>query len=166
MRLSEYFKDHKILDKKIKFYLSKNQLVSIEKNKELVQSYLDKAKHNLKFFDLNKDNNEFNDWLVVTLYYSLYHCALALIANKKYMSKNHTATLLLLIKEYSIEQEEAELMEELSISKDDAELYTDLKRDRHNASYSTKILFTKEKIDEYRFKVVEFMEKTEEIINS
>lgn len=166
MKLSEYFKDKKILDEKIKFFISKNQLVSIDENKELVQSYLIKAKHNMEFFDLNRGNNKFNDWLIVTLYYSLYHCALALIANKNYVSKNHTATLLMLIKEYPIKQEEAELIEELAINKEDAELYTNLKKDRHDASYSTETLFTKEKIEEYRFKVIEFLQKTEEIINS
>jgi len=165
MKLSEYFKDKKLLNNRIKFYISKNQLVKIDENKELVLSYLEKAKHNLEFFDLNKAREKFNDWLIVTLYYSLYHCALALVAKKNFSSKNHTATLLFLIKKYSIKQEEAELIQELSISKDDAELYTNLKRDRHNASYSTETLFTKEKIEEYRFKVIDFMQKTEEIIS-
>jgi len=131
----------------------------------LVESYLSKAKHNLNFFTLNQNQSQYNDWLVVMLYYALYHCALALLAKKKYMSKNHAATLLFLIKEYSLDLEDAKLISELSISKDDAELYTNLKTDRHNASYATKMLFSDEKIENYRFKVVEFMQKTRELLN-
>lgn len=165
MRLSKYFSDRKLLEKQVQFFIKKKQLISISENKELVEAHLTKAKHNLKFFDINKERSMFNDWLVVTLYYSLYHCALALIVNKKYTSKNHAATLLLLIKEYPLHPEEAELIEELAMSKDDAELYTNLKKDRHNASYATKTLFTNKKIEEYRFRVIEFMQKTEEILN-
>ncbi|MCF7799087.1 DNA-binding protein [Candidatus Woesearchaeota archaeon] len=118
----------------------------------------------MEFFTLNKDKIKFNDWLIVTLYYSLYHCALALVTNKSFISKNHTATLLFLIKEYNIDIKDAELINELSINKDDAKFYTNLKIDRHNASYATEILFSKDKIEDYRFKVVEFMQKTEELV--
>lgn len=166
MKVHDFFKDKDLLNKRINFYLKRNQLSSINKNLELVEAYLAKAKHNLEFFTINKDRIKFNDWLVVTLYYVLYHCALALVAKKNFVSRNHTATLLFLIKEYSINLEEAELINDLSISKDDAELYTNLKFDRHHASYATKILFSEDKIEEYRFKVVEFLQKTEEIIKN
>ncbi|MBU0757433.1 MAG: DNA-binding protein [Nanoarchaeota archaeon] len=164
MKISDYFLNKELLDNQIEFYKQKKQLRKIEKNNELVQAYLAKAKHNMEFFTLNEDKTKFNDWLIVTLYYALYHSALALVTKKSYTSKNHTATLLFLIKYYSIRQEEAELINELSISKEDAELYTDLKTDRHNASYETRILFTKEKIQEYRTAVINFIQKTEEII--
>jgi uncharacterized protein (UPF0332 family) len=131
-----------------------------------VGAYLAKAKHNMEFFTINKNNAKFGDWLVVTLYYALYHSALALLAHKQHVSKNHTATLLFLIKEYSINQEEAQLISELSISKDDAELYTDLKTDRHQASYNTKALFTENKIEQYRSAVVDFIQKAQEIIKT
>lgn len=49
MKPSEYFKDKELLNKQVKFYISKNQLIKIEENKELVKSYLEKAKHNLEF---------------------------------------------------------------------------------------------------------------------
>lgn len=164
MKVSDYFKNKALLNKKVDFFIKKEQLIEIEKNNELVQSYLDKAKHNLDFFMLNKNQTKYNDWLVVMLYYALYHCALALVAKKRFTSKNHTATLLFLIKEYSIDIEDAKLIDELSISKDDAELYTSLKTDRHDASYATKILFSDEKIEDYRFKVVDFMQKAKDLL--
>ena len=137
MNINKLFEDKKYLEKELNFFITKNQIKKISKNEELVISHLKKAKHNLEFFKLNKQHQKFNDWLIVTLYYSLYHCALALITNKRYTSKNHYATILILIKEYSISRAEAELLKELSINKEDAELYTNLKGDRHNASYLT-----------------------------
>ena len=74
--------------------------MKISNNPELVNSHIKKARHNLEFFKLNKEYSKFNDWLIVTLYYSLYHSALALITNKNYSSKNHYATIIVLIKEY------------------------------------------------------------------
>ena len=165
MNINKLFSDKDFLEKEIKFFESKKQIRKITENKELVKSHLKKARHNLKFFKLNKERNEFNDWLIVALYYSLYHSALALITNKKYYSKNHYATILLLIKEYRIDKEDIELINELSIDKEDAELYTSLKDERHQASNSTETLFSKNKIIEYEDKVLEFINKTEEIVS-
>ena len=119
----------------------------------------------MEFFKLNKEYSKFNDWLIVTLYYSLYHSALALITNRNYSSKNHYATIIILIKEYAITRNEVKLMDELLISKEDAELYTNLKDDRHDASYATNIKFTEELIKDYENKVLDFVNKTEELIH-
>ena len=146
--------------------MNKKQIRKIEDNKELVKSHIKKARHNLEFFKLNEKQNRFNDWLIVILYYSLYHCALALITNKNYSSKNHYATILILINEYSITKDEAKLLDDLSINKDDAELYTNLKADRHDASYATMIRFNQETIIDYESKVLDFINKAEEIISS
>src|SRR6056297_1196060 len=124
MNINRLFLDKKYLEKEIEFFLTKKQIKLIEKNKDLINSHIKKARHNLEFYNLNKNNHKFNDWLIVTLYYSLYHSALALVTNKNYFSKNHYATILVLIKEYSITQDEANLLNELSLNKEDAELYT------------------------------------------
>lgn len=164
MDIDRLFENKDYLEKEIHFFIKKKQIKIIKQNKELVKSHLKKARHNLEFYQLNKNQNKFNDWLIVTLYYSLYHSALALITNKNYSSKNHYATILILIKEYSITKDEAKLLNELSINKEDAELYTNLKDDRHDASYQTNVKFDKQKIIEYEDKVLEFINKTEELI--
>ena len=164
MDIDRLFENKDYLEKELKFFINKKHIKIIDKNPELVQSHLKKARHNLEFYQLNKKYNQFNDWLIVTLYYSLYHSALALITNKNYTSKNHYATILILIKEYGITKEEAELLNDLSISKQDAELYTQLKDDRHDASYQTDIKFNNQKIKKYEDKVLEFINKTEELI--
>src|SRR3989338_3593614 len=152
MNIDKLFSDKGYLEKEINFFITKKQIKKIDKNKELVQSHIKKARHNLEFYKLNKEHLTFNDWLIVTLYYSLYNSALALITNKNYSSKNHYATILILIKEYGITKEEAQLLNELSINKEDAELYTQLKDDRHNASYATNIKFDNQTIRDYESK--------------
>lgn len=164
MNIKKLFSDKKYLEKEIEFFIDKKQIGKIQSNPELVQSHLQKAKHNLGFFKLNKMHEEYKDWQIVALYYSLYHASLALITNKNYSSKNHYATILLLIKEYSISEDEAELINELSIGKSEAELYTNLKKDRHDASYSTEIKFTKEVIELYQREVIKFINKVELIL--
>ena len=164
MNIDRLFLDKEYLKKEINFFMTKKQIKKIENNWELVNSHLKKARHNLEFYKLNKEYHKFNDWLIVTLYYSLYHSALALITNKNYSSKNHYATILLLIKEYSITKDEAKLLNELSISREDAELYTNLKEDRHDASYATNIRFSQETIKNYENQVLDFVNKTEELI--
>jgi len=164
MNIDKLFSDKQYLEKELNFFLTKKHIKKIPENKELVNSHLKKARHNLEFYQLNKKYPQFNDWLIVTLYYSLYHSALALITNKNFSSKNHYATILILIKEYSITKDEARLLEELSINKEDAELYTNLKDDRHDASYATNIRFNQETIEDYENKVLDFGNKTEELI--
>src|SRR3989344_6881032 len=164
MNIDKLFSDKGYLEKEINFFIIKKKIKKIDKNKELVQSHIKKARHNLEFYKLNKEHHAFNDWLIVMLYYSLYHSALALITNRNYSSKNHYATILILIKEYSITKDEVKLLNELSISKEDAELYTNLKGDRHDASYATNIKFSKETIEDYETKVLDFVNKTEEIL--
>ena len=164
MNIDELFTNKEHLDKEILFYTNKKQIRTIKQNKELVEAHIKKARHNIAFYTINKNNTNFNDWLIVILYYSLYHCALALITKKQYSSKNHYATILLLIKEYAISKEEAQLIKELSINKEDAKLYTNLKEDRHNASYHTNTLFNKEKMHYYEDNVLDFMNKTEALI--
>jgi uncharacterized protein (UPF0332 family) len=164
MNIDRLFSDRDYLEKEITFFMSKKHIKKIDRNLELIQSHLKKARHNLEFYKMNKKQHVFNDWLIVILYYSLYHTALALITNKNYSSKNHYGTILILIKEYGITREEAELIDELSISKRDAELYTQLKEDRHDASYATTIRFGNQAVSRYENDILEFINKAEELL--
>jgi len=166
MRIDKLFEDKDYLQNQINFFKSKKQIKKIESNYDLVLAHFQKSKHNFEFFKLNESRDNYSDWLIVTLHYSLYHACLALINNKGYDSKNHTATILILIKEYSISIDEANLIEELSINKNDANLYSNLKEDRHSASYSTGIKFNSKLISSYKLKVLKFLNKVEEIIEN
>lgn len=161
-KIKEYFEDKMKLDLEIKFHLAKKNLIKAEHAKQLVAAHLDKAKHNLSFVDSLK--SEFNDWKVIGLYYSLYHSSLALLANKGFISKNHNATLLFLIKNYSLSYDEIELIDQLSITKDDAEFYAGLKKERHDASYATSALFSDNRVEELKSKTISLINKIRAIL--
>jgi uncharacterized protein (UPF0332 family) len=164
MNVNRFYDDKNLLNEELEKYKLQNLLRKEPFATSLVKAHLDKAKHNLKFFQKNVSEAEFNDWLIVVLYYAAYHAALALIANKGYISKSHDSTLLFLIKEYKIEKAEAELIESLAITKSDAEFYASLKETRRQANYSTNTLFRTEKVKEYHRKTIEFINKAEELL--
>ncbi len=165
MNITDYFQNKEKLEKKYDFFIYKKQLVKSKNRQNLVQAHIKKAEHNIKV--LNQLTSEFNDWKIVSIYYALYHSCLALLANKNFSSKNHTATLLFIIKHYSqVKNEELKLIEELQIKEQDAIFYTDLKQERHNANYSTNLLFDDEQIRTNLKKTILFLNKVKEIIET
>ena len=54
MNIDRLFLDNGYLTKEISFIMNKKQIRKIEDNKELVKSYIKKARHNLEFFKLNE----------------------------------------------------------------------------------------------------------------
>ncbi|MEW5896916.1 MAG: DNA-binding protein, partial [Nanoarchaeota archaeon] len=73
MDINKLFSNKRLLESKYTFFLEKGMLVRIGDNAELVAAHLDKVKHNMLFFEKNINDSQFNDWLIVTLYYALYH---------------------------------------------------------------------------------------------
>jgi len=161
--INKYFKNKELLEKDYSFYLKNHQIISKECSENLISAHIHKAEHNLKL--LEQLSSEFNDWKIVSIYYSLYHACLALVANKNFVSKNHTATLIFLIKHYSeLNKTELKLISELQIKEQDAIFYTELKNSRHNASYSTNLFFNDNDIVEFKNKTIIFLTKVKEII--
>lgn len=164
MNIDKLFHDKNLLENQYNFFLEKKLLKKIQPDSDLTNAHMEKVKHNMRFFEKNKKDPEYNDWLIVILYYALYHSILALIVNKEYISKNHTASLVFLIKHYTLQKEEIQFVHDLSIKKEDAELYTQLKEDRHKANYESKITFPNGQIKVYKQKVTGLIQKIEEII--
>lgn len=165
MNIEKLFLDTNLLENKYNYFVKKRLLRKIQPSPDLITAHIKKAGHNMMFFEKNKNDSEFNDWLIVVLYYALYHAVLALIVNKNYVSKNHTASLVFLIKHYCLEKEDIQLLNELSFKKEDAEFYTQLKKDRQKANYESKISFTNEQIKNYKLKVTELIQKIEFLID-
>ncbi len=164
-KIKEYFENLAVLEKELNFHFSKKNIIQEETAKKLVNAHLEKAKHNLRTADLLISNKDYNDWVVISLYYALYHSCLALLAKKGYSSKNHTATLLFIIKNYSdISKEEIEMIDKTQLTKSDAEFYTSLKQDRHDASYSTESIFSEDSIKDLRKRTIAFINKIETIL--
>src|SRR3989344_6439894 len=87
-------------EKAFQRYLKTKKIKKETEIKDLVQGHVEKADHNLKFVKSTIELKDFNDWAIVSAYYSIYHASLALCALKGYSTKDHLATLLVLIHEF------------------------------------------------------------------
>ena len=96
--LKKLIENGALLNGQIQEFLSKKVLLEQKEDVNEVQGHLLKAEHNLRFV---QDNIRLGylDWSITGCYYACYHAALALIMTKGYFSKNHLATLCILIKE-------------------------------------------------------------------
>ena len=168
MRIDVYYENPNLIKKDYEKHIKKNNIQKNSISYSLTKAHLDKANHNLRFVAHTFMENEFNDWCVVGLYYTLYHSALSLVTNKGHISKNHTSTLIFLLIHYSdiITLNEIKFIDELLLTKNDAEFYTSLKEKREQASYSTGILFKDEKVKELKEKTINFLNKVKEIVKT
>lgn len=151
----EEFKKDKILKKQMP-------------DKEEVKGHIEKAMHNLNFV---KDNLRmgYKDWCVTGCYYASYHMVLALIMTKGYASKNHLATLCVLIKEFyqnGIEMEDIEMINNLFIDYQDLIFYVESKNKREEATYSSKKIYDEKMVETLRVKTVLFANKVKELIST
>ena len=111
----------------------------------------------------------FNDWAIVSAYYAIYHASLALCALKGYTTKDHNATLLILIREFyqkGLEKEEIAIVGKTTLEKEEVLYYVKAKGKRSKASYSTKIAFDKNEAELLRLKALAFINKAKEIIEN
>jgi uncharacterized protein (UPF0332 family) len=134
----------------------------------LVQGHIDKADHNLKFVKSILDLKEFNDWAIVSAYYSIYHASLALCALKGYSTKDHLATLLILIREFyqkELSKEEIETVGNTTLEKEDVLYYIEAKGKRNKASYSTQKVFEDNEAEALRTKAISFVNKVKDIVD-
>lgn len=152
-----------------KSYIISRKIKRVTEIKELVRGHLEKADHNLRFVKATLDLEDFNDWAIVSSYYSIYHAALALCALKSYSTKDHSATLLILIREFylrGLEKEEIETVGLVNIEKEDVLYYIEAKGKRQKASYSTRVGFDKYEAENLRLKAIKFVNRVKEIIES
>ena len=150
-------------------YLRLKQIKEETELKDLIEGHIEKANHNLKFVKLTLELKEFNDWAVVSAYYSIYHASLALCALKGFSTKNHLATLLILIREFyqkGLTKEEIETVGDTSIEKEEVLNYVEAKLKRTKASYSTEKAFDEDEAEILRQKAINFVNKVKVIIDS
>lgn len=156
------------LNKRIENYLGKKILVKQEIDEKEIKGHIAKAEHNAEFV---KDTLEdgYSDWAIVGCYYAAYHMALALILKKGFSSKNHDATLCILIKEYynkELSGSDIELLNKVYLNNEDILFYVKSKEEREKASYSSQIIFDKENVEDLRLKTLEFVRKAKNILSS
>ncbi len=105
--------------------------------------------------------------MLVACYYAAYHAALALILSRGYSSKNHDATLCILIKEfYTIELSKEDIILLNMFDAQELLFYVESKQKREEASYSTKIKFDIQEVNNLKLKTTFFINKVQKIIES
>ena len=164
-----WLEDKKRRESDFQRYLERKQIKKEIETKTLIQGHLEKADHNLRFVKSTLELKEFNDWAIVSSYYSIYHASLALCALKGYSTKNHLATLLILIREFyqkDLTKEEIETVGDTSIEKEEVLNYVETKLKRTKASYSTEKVFDKNEAEILRQKAIGFVNKVKAIIES
>lgn len=164
-----WIENKKKLELDFKKHLKSKKIKIETENEELVKGHLEKADHNLKFVKSTLELKEFNDWAIVSAYYSIYHASLALCALKGFSTKDHSATLLILVKEFynkELTKEEIELINNSTIEKEYILYYVESRKQRSKASYSTRFDFTKEEAESLRLKAIKFVNKVKEIVES
>src|SRR3989338_8246937 len=125
-----WLEDKERRENDFKRYLKSKKIKKESEIQELVQGHIDKADHNLKFVKSTMELKDFNDWAIVSAYYSIYHASLALCALKGYSTKDHLATLLILIKEFyqkELSKEEIEIVGNTTIEKEEVLYYIEAK---------------------------------------
>ena len=164
--LNKLITDKELLNMKIQEYLKQGIIrkQSIDKNE--IQGHIEKSEHNLNFI---KDNLKlgYTDWCITGCYYASYHIVLALISTKGYSSKNHLATLCILIKEFykkGIEKEDLELIDSFFVEYQDLIFYVESKQRREDATYSSRRYFDKKEVEKLRIKTALFIDKIKGII--
>ena len=162
--LKRLLEDKEYLERRILFY-QKNNILFQSDSKYEIKGHLEKARHNLSF--LKEIKSEYNDWMLVACYYAAYHAALALILSRGYFSKNHDATLCILIKEfYTTELSKEDILLLNLFDAQELLFYVESKQKREEASYSTKTKFDIQEVNSLKLKTTFFINKAQKIIES
>ncbi len=165
-QLKSLLENPKLVDEKIDLYIKNKILVKQEYDEAEVKGHVQKAEHNAAFIQ-DTLKQDYTDWAVVGCYYASYHIAIALLLRKGFASKNHDATLCILIKYYyddELTKEDIQLINKTYLDNNDVLFYVQSKQEREKASYSSQIAFDKKLVQELRLKTLLFVNKGKEII--
>ena len=133
--------------------LEQRRIVKINPTKEMIEKEISSAEYDLKMADESLVKND-SKWASVQAYYSMFHCAKALVLNKGYREKSHYCLIVALNELYI---KTGELPEEIS---DDLENCMDI---RHEADYG--LTYDKESANLCIDAARSLLESAEKILN-
>jgi uncharacterized protein (UPF0332 family) len=163
--LNKLITNQDYLNCRINEFMSKKLILKQGIDPEEIKGHIMKSDHNLRFVQ-EIIGLTFPDWVLVGCYYSVYHVVLALIQTKGYSSKNHLATLCILIKEFydkEINEKDIEFLSDM-LDYQDVLFYVESKNKREDAAYSSRIKFDKKEIRNLRIRTAVFSEKVKNLI--
>lgn len=140
-------------------------LLKVELNMEDAKEHIEKAEREFKVTEYLKKGN-FLDHSVGSVFYCMYHCFLAIASKFGYESCNQTCTISLI--EYLKEQGKIELDDKFikmfKYAETAEEKEDSLIELREDYTYSTKVIFSKEKIEELMMLCKELIDTTRQIV--
>jgi len=157
--------DKQYLQHKLKELEDKKLLFHQKSDVNEIAGHLQKSEHNLRFV-AECVKTEFLDWALTGCYYACYHAALSLILMKGYTSKNHLATLCVLVKEFygdTLNEQDIQVFND-SLDYEDLLFYVESKNKREDSSYATHVLFDVKDVEKSRIKTILFVNRAKEIL--
>lgn len=164
--LNKLLDDKELLTEKMDTFI-KNKIIKCQKRDDAeIIGRIEKAENNLSFI---KDNLKlgYTDWCITGCYYAAYQAVLALILTRGYTSKNHLATLCILINEFyknGVEKEDIEMIDSFFVDYQDLVFYVESKNKREDATYSSRRIFDKNMVESLRIKAALFVGKIKGLI--
>lgn len=140
-------------------------LLKVEPNMHEAKEHIEKAEHKLEAAEYLKKGN-FLDTSVGTIFYSMYHCFLAIASKFGYESANQTYTISLIehLNEEGKIVLDSKFIKMFKYTESEEEKNNSVIEMREDYTYSTKILFSKKKIDELISSCKELIDITRQII--
>ncbi len=165
--LNALLNDASLVDARLREFALKKVLKKQKPEKNEIRGHVLKAENNLRFVKENI-NLGFLDWAITGCYYACYHAALALIMTKGYSSKNHLATLCLLIREFYRHGLNESDFESLSnfIDYQDLLFYVEAKNKREDAAYTSRLQFNHSDVEKLRLQAITLVSKFKSVLKS
>jgi len=177
-KYERWIEDAEECKKYFEFILKKNVITKLEDSQTWSRRHLEKANHNLDFATLINDVHQtiirerfsdktFYDWITIAYYYSIYHAALALLAESGYKSKSHMATLCGVILHYYhndkvLEKKHIVILKK--INKENIDQFIEAQSLRERASYGVSVSFEERLSAIAKKDAIDFVEKSKEIL--
>ncbi len=141
-------------------------LVKIDSNMEKGREHIVKAHHNLKV-TLYLYAGGYTDWCSSSLFYTIYHCFLAILSKYGYETRNQECTFAViesLIEDnrITIEKEDIEKISSLNI--EDTQEESSVVSIREEYQYSTKVSLENKEYEELLYLAKKILDKTKEIM--
>lgn len=142
-------------------------LIEISPNIVATREHLTKAEHNLKV-TIYLQNGGFTDWCSSSLFYTIYHCFLAILAKFGYESRNQECTFAVIAnliedKKINLDKNDLEKVSSMDITTAHENTNTAISL-REEYQYSTKVSLENKEYQELLGLAKRILDKTKEII--
>ena len=142
-------------------------LLKVKPNLAIARGHIEKAERNIKA-TLYLQKGGYTDWCSSTLFYSIYHCFLAILAKFGYESRNQECTFALIksfieSSEIDIEKEDMETIAGMDVE-EKQHSHKSIVNIREEYQYTTKLSLEDETLEELLALAKKILDKTKVII--